>query len=43
MHRGPQLVSLEGQTYTFRLQAIRATDTGSFLVAQTDVVTYLAP
>ncbi len=34
---------VSGQTYTFRLQAIRATHTGSFLVAQTDVVTYLAP
>ncbi|MEP7082703.1 MAG: fibronectin type III domain-containing protein, partial [Chloroflexota bacterium] len=32
-----------GQTYTFRLQAIRATDTGSFLVAQTDTVSYTAP
>lgn len=34
---------VSGQTYTFRLQAIRATDTGSFLVAQTDTVTYTAP
>jgi hypothetical protein len=34
---------VSGQTYTFRLQAIRATDTGSFLVAQTDIATYTAP
>lgn len=34
---------VSGQTYTFRLQAIRATDTGSFLVAQTDTVSYTAP
>jgi len=34
---------VSGQTYTFRLQAIRATDTGSFLVAQTEIVSYTAP
>lgn len=34
---------VSGQTYTFRLQAIRATDTGAFLVAQTDTATYTAP
>lgn len=34
---------VSGQTYTFRLQAIRATDTGSFLVAETDIATYTAP
>jgi hypothetical protein len=32
-----------GQTYTFRLQALRVTDTGGFLVAQTDVVSYTVP
>jgi hypothetical protein len=40
-HVSPDLVS--GQTYTLRLQAIRATDTGAFVVAQTDVVSYTAP
>ena len=34
---------VSGQTYTFRLQVIRATDTGAFLVAETDVASYLAP
>ena len=34
---------VSGQTYTFRLQVIRATDTGGFLVAQTDVATYTVP
>ena len=34
---------VSGKTYTFRLQAIRATDAGAFVVAQTDVVTYTAP
>ncbi len=34
---------VSGQTYTFRLQAIRATHTGAFLVAQTDLATYTAP
>jgi hypothetical protein len=32
-----------GVTYTFRLQAIRVTDTGSFLVAETSTATYTAP
>ena len=40
-HVSADLVS--GKTYTFRLQVIRATDTGGFLVAQTDVSTYVAP
>jgi hypothetical protein len=34
---------VSGQTYTFRLQAIRATHTGAFLVAQTDLATYTVP
>jgi outer membrane biosynthesis protein TonB len=34
---------VSGQTYSFRLQVIRATDTGAFLVAETDVATYTAP
>ena len=34
---------VSGQTYTFRLQVIRATDAGSFLVAETDVAGYTAP
>ena len=32
-----------GQTYTLRLQAIRVTDTGGFLVAQTDIASYTVP
>lgn len=40
-HVSADLVS--GTTYWFRLQVIRATDTGSFLVAETDVVSYTAP
>ena len=32
-----------GKTYTVRLQVIRATDTGAFLVAQTNVATYAVP
>jgi hypothetical protein len=39
---GPaQLVS--GHTYYLRVQVIRATDLGRFLVAETDVVNYLVP
>jgi hypothetical protein len=34
---------VSGKTYTLRLQVIRATDTGAFLVAQTAVATYTAP
>jgi hypothetical protein len=34
---------LSGHTYYLRVQVIRATDLGLFLVAQTDVVTYLVP
>jgi len=34
---------VSGQTYAFRLQVIRATDTGAFLVAETDVASYTAP
>jgi hypothetical protein len=40
-HVSADLVS--GQTYTLRLQAIRATDTGGFVVAQTDIAGYTAP
>ena len=40
-HVSADLVS--GQTYTLRLQVIRGTDTGAFLVAQSDVATYTAP
>jgi hypothetical protein len=40
-HVTADLVS--GQTYTLRLQVIRGTDTGAFLVAQTDVASYTAP
>ena len=40
-HVSSDLVS--GQAYTFRLQVIRATDTGAFLVAETDVTSYTAP
>jgi outer membrane biosynthesis protein TonB len=40
-HVSADLVS--GQAYTFRLQVIRATDTGAFLVAETDVANYTAP
>jgi hypothetical protein len=32
-----------GATYTLRLQAIRATDTGPFVVAQTEIASYTAP
>jgi hypothetical protein len=32
-----------GHTYYIRVQVIRATQTGSFLVAETDVATYLVP
>ena len=34
---------MPGQTYTFRLQGIRVTDTGGFLVTQTDVASYTVP
>jgi hypothetical protein len=34
---------VSGQTYTLRLQVIRATDTGAFLVAETDVASYTVP
>lgn len=34
---------VSGKTYTLRLQVIRATDTGAFLVAQTEVGTYTVP
>ena len=34
---------VSGQTYTLRLQVIRGTDTGAFLVAETDEASYLAP
>jgi outer membrane biosynthesis protein TonB len=37
----PDLVS--GQTYYIRVQAIRSTYTGGFLVAETDVATYTVP
>ncbi len=37
----PGLVS--GTTYHVRLQAIRATAIGAFVVAETDVLTYIAP
>ena len=40
-HVSADLVS--GQTYTLRLQVIRGTDTGAFLVAHSDVSTYTAP
>ena len=40
-HVSADLVS--GQTYTLRLQVIRGTDTGAFLVAQSDVASYTAP
>jgi hypothetical protein len=40
-HVSADLVS--GQTYTLRLQVIRATDTGAFLVAETDVASYTVP
>jgi hypothetical protein len=32
-----------GTTYTFRLEVIRGTDTGNFVVAHTDVVSYTVP
>jgi hypothetical protein len=32
-----------GTTYHVRLQAVRATGVGSFVVGQTDVLTYTAP
>ena len=34
---------VSGKTYYVRLQAVRGTALGSFVVAQTDVLTYLAP
>jgi hypothetical protein len=34
---------LSGHTYYIRVQAIRATNTGSFLVAETEVATYTVP
>ena len=34
---------VSGKTYYVRLQAIRGTALGAFVVAQTDVLTYLAP
>ncbi len=34
---------LSGHTYYLRVQALRSTATGAFLVAQTDVATYLVP
>lgn len=34
---------VSGLTYYLRVQVIRATDLGTFLVAQTDVTTYLVP
>ena len=37
----PDLVS--GETYTFRLEVIRGTDTGKFVVAHTDLATYTVP
>jgi hypothetical protein len=37
----PDLIS--GQTYYIRVQVIRSTHTGGFLVAETDVATYVVP
>ena len=34
---------VSGHTYYLRVQVIRATDLGAFIVAQTDVATYLVP
>ena len=39
---GPEAL-IPGHTYYLRVQVIRATDLGGFLVAQTDVVTYTVP
>ena len=39
---GPEAL-VPGHTYYLRVQVIRATDLGGFLVAQTDVATYTVP
>ncbi|MEX0626054.1 MAG: hypothetical protein WD402_05885, partial [Chloroflexota bacterium] len=39
---GPEAL-ISGHTYYLRVQVIRATDLGGFLVAQTDVATYTVP
>jgi hypothetical protein len=39
---GPEVL-VSGHTYYLRVQVIRATDLGGFLVAQTDVATYTVP
>jgi hypothetical protein len=40
---GPEAPLISGHTYYLRVQVIRATDMGGFLVAQTDVVPYTVP